>query len=204
MSSPQQARPAAVSISTPQPQIQQPNPQQTPAPPQSVSKTSLSSMLSQARTQRQQISAEPKTLTPTAESQTVQQDGQASAISTIERVDPSKLWDAWQKYMIMIKQTNGQLYGSMNVGPQLSSDGITVEVRIASEFERSNIESNKELFAFLRKETGNNHLMVKAVIDADIAKRREVVYTATQKFDKMRASNSYLDTFMKKLGLIVD
>lgn len=130
------------------------------------------------------------------------QSGQPNAVSVpIEKVDPSVLWDAWQRYMVKIKETNGQLYGSMGVGPQISADGVTVEVRIASQFEVDNIEKNSDLLLFLKQATKNNHLTLKAVIDPKIAKEREVIYTATQKLDKMIAKNPVLHDFMQNLGL---
>lgn len=166
-------------------------------------------MFSQAQTNRSQMVVEVKKPNVAVQKQDVgvkvpSQQTVQSSVATIERVDPSKLWDAWQKYMYTIKESNGQLYGSMGAGPQLSADGITVEIRIASEYERSNIETNVDLVSYLRKGTENNNLRIRAVVDPKIAKEREVVYTATQKFEKMREANSYLDTFMKNLGLIVE
>lgn len=165
--------------------------------------TSLQSMYQNAQAQRQQMipTGQTHVVSPQNAPQGQAPQQVVPQAVVVDRVDPAKLMDAWQKYMLKIKESNGQLYGSMGAGPRIASDGVTIELRIASQYEVDNIEKNVELCTFLREATGNNHLVIKAVIDPTIAKQREVIYTATQKLDKMIEKNPKIRDFINDLGL---
>lgn len=166
--------------------------------------TSIPVMYRQAQESRQQMVQQYSVRQNGAPQQQVDGEQQSGAPRVIQRLEPAKLSAAWNAYMYRIKETNGQLYGSMRTQPQIADDGITVELRIASEYERENVEKNADLVQFLRKQTGNGNLMLKAVVDETVIKEKEVVYTSSQKLEKMVEKNPAVMELIKELGLILE
>lgn len=163
--------------------------------------TSIPDMYRQARESRQQMVQQYAA--PQIAVQQQEAGPQQVVPQIVQRLDPAKLISAWSAYMVKIKNTNGQLYGSMRTQPQIAADGITVELRIASEYERENFEKNTDLVQFLRKETGNGNLVLRAIVDEAVIKETEVVYTASQKLEKMIEKNPSVGSLIKELGLVL-
>ncbi|MCQ2202205.1 MAG: hypothetical protein MJZ27_08975 [Bacteroidales bacterium] len=165
--------------------------------------TSIPDMYRQAKESRQQMVQQyvaPHNPVPQQQAEGVPQQ---VVPQVVQRLDTAKLMNAWNAYMTKIKETNGQLYGSMRTQPLVAADGITVELRIASEYERENIEKNEDLVQFLRQATGNSNLLLKAVVDATVVKEKEVVYTSSQKLEKMIEKNPAIKDLIKELSLIL-
>lgn len=165
--------------------------------------TSIPDMYRQAKEMRQQMVQQYVAPRNNVPQQQVEGAQPQVAPRIVKRLDTEKLISAWNAYMAKIKETNGQLYGSMRTQPLVADDGITVELRIASEYERENVEKNEDLVQFLRQETGNGNLMLKAIVDETVVKEKEVVYTSSQKLEKMIEKNPAIKDLIKELSLVL-
>ena len=92
----------------------------------------------------------------------------------------------------------------MAAQPEVVQEEHSVRFRIMSEFERDNIQNTTDLTAFMRSKTGCSSLVIKAIVDTSLITEKEVVYTAQQKFDKMREMYPEVNHFIDKFELYLD
>ena len=114
-------------------------------------------------------------------------------------VDENQLMTQWQRFAESVIQSDHYLYSQMiSCRPKL--DGSTITIEVVSE-QTDNISHSQELIDFLRQNLHNSSLSIKAIVNANLADGKELVYTPRQKIDKMIEANPKIMELIKAFSL---
>lgn len=118
-------------------------------------------------------------------------------------LDEERVRELWQRFLRSLDQSNMHLSAAMVNTPKVENDAIVVEV--ATKMLGDVLATNADLVNFLRYETGHLGLVIKPVVQSNSqSKPQEMVYTARQKFEKMREQNVHIGELAEMFKLCIE